>query len=107
MKDGEVTAKDMYDYIVNGSTCCHTGWWEDKIWRWNLPGKIICFSWLCLKNKIYTWDDLFHRGWIGSNWCPLCKEVVETIQHILVECKFTQSVWSEVRSIYNIYNNWG
>ena len=27
-------------------------WWVKSLWKWKIPMKIKCFSWLCLMNKI-------------------------------------------------------
>ena len=58
------------------------------IWKCNIPLKVICFNWLCLSERINTWDNLNKNGWIGPNCCSLCKCVTESVNHIFAECCF-------------------
>lgn len=50
-----------------------------------------------LENKILTWDNFLKRGGNGPNVCILCFMDVESVDHIMIHCKFTKEVWQEVR----------
>lgn len=51
------------------------------LWKLRIPLKIKVFSWLAVKNRILTRDNLTHRGWSGSTGCEFCGSM-ETIDHL-------------------------
>ena len=63
-----------------------------------MPLKIICFNWLCLSNRVHTWDNLIRKGWIGPNWCCLCRSASKSVDHLFHECIFTRLVTTHIRS---------
>ena len=68
--------------------------------------KIKCFRWLCLVNKICTWDNLCHRGWIGPNTCHLCRASSESKNHLFVECIFGKSLRAYIAEALGINFLW-
>ena len=48
--------------------------------------KVSFFSWEACSRKVLTLDQLQRRGWKLVNRCALCKEEVESIDHILLHC---------------------
>ena len=58
-----VSAKSLYEAISYICTNYNKKWWYKKIWKWHLPLKLKCFLWLCLENRILTWDNLIKHGW--------------------------------------------
>ena len=65
-----------------------------KYWSlsFNLPLKVICFAWLCLSNRINTWDTLWKKGWVGPNYCYLCFSRVESIDQLFSDCRFIKDI---------------
>lgn len=63
------------------------------IWRSRAP--LICkiFTWLALKNRVWTSDRLARRGLPHHDACPLCDQEQESIDHLLISCVFARSVW--------------
>uniref|UniRef100_K3Y117 Reverse transcriptase zinc-binding domain-containing protein n=1 Tax=Setaria italica TaxID=4555 RepID=K3Y117_SETIT len=47
----------------------------------------------CKTLRYWTADRLTRRGLPHPERCPLCDQVDETIDHLLVSCVFTQQVW--------------
>jgi len=43
--------------------------------------------------KIWTADRLAKRGLNHPPKCPLCDQIEETIDHLLVSCVFTRQFW--------------
>jgi hypothetical protein len=75
---GSVSADLAYQCIASN---LHNGvckWWYKSIWRVNIPRKIICFMWLCLKDCILTGANYKKRGGIGPVVCILCLKDDET-----------------------------
>ena len=47
-------------------------------------------------NKINTWDNICKQGWIGPGFFHLCRSEGEMVNHLFMDCEFTQSVWNLV-----------
>lgn len=60
--------------------------WFHKSWKWNFPLKLKCFSWLVLNDKVLTWNNFVHRGFIGPSTCMLCKQNLEDVEHFSMNC---------------------
>jgi disulfide oxidoreductase YuzD len=59
-----------------------------KIWEIKAPQRVQMFCWLQARNKILTIDQMIRRGWIVTNMCYLCRENLETRNHIFRECSY-------------------
>jgi hypothetical protein len=92
-KSGLLSVKNVYWAIATKIWQQKTTGWRRKLWIWDLALKIKLFIWLVVENKILTWDNLQGRGWEGPNICHLCLKEPETVNHLLVNCYFTQQVW--------------
>ena len=62
---GSVKANLMYEFIANSMVSDRPEGFLRKIRDLHIPLKIICFSWLSLRNKINTYDNLIRKGWSG------------------------------------------
>ena len=52
------------------------------------------------------WDLLNSKGWEGPGRCYLCKNDVETNQHLGADCPYTRSIWKDIEEKVNIQNLW-
>jgi hypothetical protein len=105
-KSGIVTAKDTYDRIMQEKYIFPQHWWYKKLWKWNIALKHKCFLWHALQGTLKTWDNLAKRGWNGPNWCILCQENCESINHLFVFCSFGKKVWDFCCSKMEITKVW-
>jgi hypothetical protein len=64
------------------------------VWKFWAPPKYKFFMWLALQNRLWTNDRLEKRGWPNCRECPLCKRVLESVDHLLVNCRYTIRLWS-------------
>ena len=103
---GSVQATLMYELIANISVTSRPAGIFVKIWKLNIPVNIICVNWICLSNKVHTWDDLIKKGWIGPNRCCLCKSAAESVDHLFHECNFIRRVTTLIRSSLAIPYFW-
>ena len=87
---GIYTTKSAYEAFFIGAT--HFGSWE-RIWKSWAPGKCKFFMWTVAHNRVWTADRLAKRGLNHPPKCPLCDQVGETIDHLLVSCVFTRQFW--------------
>jgi hypothetical protein len=98
---GVYTPKDGYVQLSTKILQQDVKWWWRKIWKQRCPTKGKILVWSILENIIPTWENIQKRQFNGLSWCSLCKEHEETIDHLLIRCPFTTSVWVEVNSLNN------
>ena len=114
---GKVNAHLAYHLISSCSLTDHPDRDLVLIRKCNLPLKVICFIWLCLSNRINTWDNLLQKSWIGPNRCNLCYCEAESVNHLFTDCMFTKNVicglntvlhhpviWNEPTYLQNLVN---
>uniref|UniRef100_A0A2N9I4S0 Reverse transcriptase zinc-binding domain-containing protein n=1 Tax=Fagus sylvatica TaxID=28930 RepID=A0A2N9I4S0_FAGSY len=63
------------------------------IWNASVPQKIKLFIWKACKNILPTKLNLFRKKACNSMSCDLCDNDLESVMHVLVDCKFAQEVW--------------
>ena len=67
-----------------------------RIWKLKIPPRVIVFSWLALWGGVLTMDNLSWHRKIIVNACPVCLVNEESVDHLLLNCKVAQGLWSEV-----------
>ena len=100
---GDFTIKSAYHLAYNllesnGSEECSTGdpcklIWR-KLWHLNLPPKIKIFAWRACINGLPKMEAINHRGISHSKTCSVCKNEAESLDHALLGCAFSSSVWN-------------
>jgi hypothetical protein len=65
----------------------------DNMWNLNVPPKHSHLMWRVLKNALPTKKNLFQKGVKCDPLCPRCFRIVETTQHIFIECDWAKLVW--------------
>jgi hypothetical protein len=106
-KSGIISVKNIYGALASKIWSQKSLGWRRTMWKWDLTLKIKLFTWLALENKILTWDNLQGRGWEGPNICYLCLKEPESINHLLVNCPFTQKVWQRIIGGLKMRTIWG
>lgn len=69
--------------------------WKD-IWYHPVPLKIQFFMWVAHLGKISTVDILRKKGLILTNFCSFCKEVGESVSHVLLHYPFSWEIWFRI-----------
>jgi hypothetical protein len=98
---GSVTTDLAYQCIAFTSHSGDLKWWYKPIWKINIPSKVICFMWLCLKDSILTGANYKKRGGIGPVVCSICLQDDETTEHLLIHCEVTKNIWKEILKALN------
>lgn len=65
-----------------------------KIWKLNIPPKLKLFWWKVLHNGLPVAENLNRRGMKIYNLCQVCGEEVETVQHVIMDCRVAKEIWS-------------
>ena len=72
------------------------------VWNPIVSPKIGVFAWEAAWGKVLTLDQLKRRGMTFANRCFMCEEEEETIDHLLIHCKFAKMLWDLFLSIVGI-----
>lgn len=96
-KDGRFTVKTFYDAMEQGPYIQQKIY---KIWKLKAPTRVTIFTWLMIRNKILTVDNLVKRGWNMVNRCCLCKSQEETVHHLFADCNYTRATVAYLMDFY-------
>ncbi|KAH9685373.1 reverse transcriptase domain-containing protein [Citrus sinensis] len=98
-KKGEYSVKSGYQLVLNQnfpnepeSSNSSSRLWKIP-WMLDLPEKVKIFMWRALKNILPTAENLWKRKSLQEPICQMCKLQVETVSHVLVECKAARKIW--------------
>ena len=65
-----------------------------QVWdSFSIP-KINFFFWTLFHNKILTGENLCRRNIVGPHRCALCKNALETSDHMFIDCEYARKTWS-------------
>jgi hypothetical protein len=72
------------------------------IWKPKVPPRVAFFIWTVALERILTADNLRRRNIILVDWCCLCKEDGETIDHLFLHCKVARELWNSVFNLFGV-----
>ena len=75
--------------------------WQ-SIWCVKVPKRVSFFLWTATRGGILTIDNLVKKNLPLVNWCCLCRCDEETVDHLLLHCKFASALWSEVLIMFGV-----
>lgn len=64
-----------------------------ELWKMNIKYKLKIFIWKCIHNMLPGKENIFRRTQNGSPVCCECGEGIETVEHILFQCRKAQIIW--------------
>ena len=68
--------------------------WERRLcWNNSCLPKAGTFMWLAGNEKILSGDRMMKMGLLGPFRCCLCKKEEETVDHMLLNCEYSQEIW--------------
>ena len=97
-----VTAKLAYNQIMENIAKSVGRWWNTWVWKATGTLKINLFGFLCLNYRIFPWDVLQKKRFVGPNHCFLCRKAAESVDHLFGRCIFFIMVIMAIGKYYNI-----
>ena len=73
-----------------------------SIWCIKVPKRVSFFLWSAAGDEILTIDNLVKKNLPLVNWCCLCQCDEETVDLLLLHCKFAHALWSEVFLMFGV-----
>ena len=73
------------------------------IWQSKVPPRVVFFSWSASLGKILTTDNLRKRRVLVLDWCYMCKNCGEPVDHLLLHCPIACELWSLVFCLFGIH----
>ena len=68
--------------------------WSKCIWFPEATPRFAFLSWLAVRNRLATGDRILRWNPFVISTCWLCKEELETRDHLFFECIYSKEVWS-------------
>jgi hypothetical protein len=88
---GLYTAKDTYNLLCQGGIEFNM---HGPLWKSFAPLKCKIFTWLALRNRLWTSDRRWRHGLQDhSEACFTCLQGEDTVNHVLVQCPYARQVW--------------
>jgi exonuclease III len=72
------------------------------IWKSKTPPRVAFFSWTAALGKVLTTDNLRKRGFILQDWCCMCKQSGESVDHLFLHCTVATDLWSMVFGMFGV-----
>ena len=88
-------------YIALLKTLSDSFPWQ-SIWCVKVPKRVSFFLWTAARGGILTTDNLVKKNFPLVNWCCLCRCDEETMDHLLIHCRFASTLWSEVLIMFGV-----
>ncbi|GJZ38275.1 reverse transcriptase zinc-binding domain-containing protein [Tanacetum coccineum] len=71
--------------------------WAKMIWFSQCIPKHSFILWLAIQEKLMTYDRMIKWGYCDMTCCLLCKNNVETHDHLFFNCPFSAAIWKELK----------
>ena len=96
---GKFDTRSFYHKIRNAAPS--TLPWKG-IWKVKVPKRVAFFMWTTAHGQILTLDNLMLRGHPLVNRCCLCCCNSESVDHLLLFCPITHSLWMSMLRLFGI-----
>jgi len=103
---GIYSPKYGYKFLMSKMGWGNKKWQVNHIWKLKFPTKSRILFWCILRNKVPTWYILQRRFKSGPSRCALCKNDIESIQHLFLKFPFTRAVWLEYGRLLRNSKKW-
>ncbi|XP_026400426.1 uncharacterized protein LOC113296312 [Papaver somniferum] len=98
-RDGKISVKSAYKHLtlsdrdieINGRVIQASVW--KSLWHCSASHRIKVFTWKCIHGIHSTKAKLSIYNDSSDTQCGFCGNHYETIEHLLLECSFSKTVW--------------
>jgi hypothetical protein len=73
-----------------------------SVWKALAPSKVNFFIWTASLGKVLTIDNLRKRQLVLLDWCCMCKEAGESIDHLFLHCNIARDLWNFVFTLLGL-----
>lgn len=94
---GSCSIKALYKALDKPPSGPHLPW--KRLWVSKLPSKLFFFPRRVLQNRLPTGDKIHEFNPSFSPTCTFRHEEVESIDHLLIHCKVSKSIWSMIPNL--------
>lgn len=85
------SVKSMYEGMCSNITPSYP---EDCVWHLCIQLKASFLVWELWWNHALMIDNLVRRRMIIPNWCCLCRNDMESVDHMFLHCSWSQGFWN-------------
>ncbi|KAM0873017.1 hypothetical protein ACQ4PT_038342 [Festuca glaucescens] len=96
---GEYSSKSAYRALFEGTV---TSPHHSAIWDCWAPLKCKVVAWLASLDRCWTNQRRLRHELSDNDTCALCDQASESIEHLMIQCSFSQQVWFDVCSKLNL-----
>lgn len=87
--------------MFHGEGAAEFSW--KSIWKVKTLLKVASFVRLAASGKILPMENLQWQGVILVNWCCMCKQDRESVDHLLLHCSMARELWALALSLFGIH----
>jgi hypothetical protein len=87
-------------YYKVSSISIHSSFPWKNIWKVKVPSRVAFFMWPATLGKIITLDNLRKMNIIVMEWCYVCKNCGESIDHLFTHCMIATKLWSIILQLF-------
>ena len=98
-KCGKFSVKSLYKALEPGSTISFP---SNIIWKSCAQPKVSFFGWEATWGRALTLDQIQKRGWLLANRCYIFQMHEESIDHILLHCAKTRTLWEMFFTLFGV-----
>ena len=73
------------------------------VWKPKVPKRVAFFLWTATHDRILTLDNLMLTGCLLTNRCCLCCCDGESVDHLLLHCLVTHTLWTFMLQAFGIH----
>ena len=99
-RDGKFDTRSYYQ-AIHGNHNFFFPW--KGVWKPKIPKRVAFFLWTAAHNRILTLDNLMLRDRILVNRCCMCCGDGESVDHLLLHCPVTHSLWSFMLQAFGVH----